>query len=98
VSLKIKNIGKQAGSEVVQLYINDEEASVDRPTKELKSFRKVYLNEGEQKEISFTLNAMSFSFYDVESSNWKIEPGVFNLFLGSSSEDIRQKGRIVIKE
>jgi beta-glucosidase len=94
VSLKVKNIGTRAGSEVVQLYVGDAEATVDRPIKELKAFNKVYLKTDEEKEVTFMLDRSAFAFYDVKTSTWKIEPGFFNILIGSSSRDIRLSGNV----
>ena len=85
----IENIGKVKGSEVVQLYIEDINASVDRPRKELKDFLKVELGIGEIKEVSFKINRKMLSFYDVDSKRWKAEPGKFKLHVGSASDDVR---------
>ncbi|NWF88891.1 MAG: glycoside hydrolase family 3 C-terminal domain-containing protein, partial [Ignavibacteriaceae bacterium] len=89
VSFTIKNIGKVAGAEVAQLYIQDVQASVDRPVKELKRFSKVHLQPGESKIIKFEIDKTALSFYNVERKSWVAEPGDFHLLIGSSSEDIR---------
>jgi len=89
VTATIKNTGKRAGAEVVQLYLNDVEASVDRPIKELKGFAKVYLLPGESKKISLTLTPRDLSFWDVNTNDWLAEPGMFKILLGSSLKDIR---------
>ncbi|MBK7212115.1 MAG: glycoside hydrolase family 3 C-terminal domain-containing protein [Bacteroidales bacterium] len=91
VYLKVKNTGKVAGAEVVQLYVSDKHSKVARPEKELKGFAKVYLEPGEEKEVSFILNSRSFAYYDVPSKAWKVEPGIFKLLAGSSASDIRQQ-------
>jgi beta-glucosidase len=87
-------MGTRAGSEVIQLYVGDVEATVDRPVQELKAFKKVYLKPNEQKEVTFMLDRSAFAFYDVETSAWKIEPGSFNILIGSSSRDIRLSGNV----
>ncbi|RQW01045.1 MAG: glycosyl hydrolase, partial [Calditrichaeota bacterium] len=92
VGLKVTNTGDRPGMEVVQLYVGDKQATVERPDRELKGFRKVYLSAGEEKEIKFTLDRDALSFYDSESSSWKAEPGIFTILLGSSSQDIRLMG------
>lgn len=88
VEVSIKNTGKVTGDEVVQLYINDEYASRTRPIKELKGFKRVTLQPGESKRISFSLSTEQLAFYDKEM-NLIIEPGDFKVMIGSSSEDIR---------
>jgi beta-glucosidase len=96
VSFNIKNSGTVAGTEVVQLYIKDNESSVARPLKELKAFTRVELLPNEEKEVQFTLKPVDFSFFDVETNAWKCEAGKFTIFVGSSSVDIRLKKEIEI--
>lgn len=95
VSFTLKNTGKVSGKEVVQLYISDKECSVERPLKELKYFDKVALSPGESKTISFTIKKPDLSFWDVEESAWKLESGEFEIWIGSSSRDIRLKNSFV---
>ena len=97
VTLKVKNSGKVAGSEIVQLYVADDHSKVARPMKELKGFSKVTLAPGQEKEVSIRLNFRSFAYYDESGKNWKVEAGNFILMAGSSSADIRQKINLVIK-
>lgn len=92
VSLTVRNSGKVAGAEVVQLYVHDEKASVKRPEKELKAFEKVFLKPGESKTLTMNLGADAFSFYDEAKKQWVLEPGSFKVLVGSSSRDIRQTG------
>jgi beta-glucosidase len=94
VMLTVQNNGKKAGAEVVQLYVKDRKSSVKRPIKELKGFEKVFLNAGESKQVSFTLNSDAFSFFDEKSMKWVQEPGAFDILVGSSSADIRSKEKI----
>jgi beta-glucosidase len=88
VTLKVKNTGKIAGKEIVQLYVHDKEAYVSRPEKELKGFVKVALAPGEEKEISFTLDKRSFAYYSKELKDWYVETGDFTIMVGKSSRDI----------
>lgn len=98
VTLEVKNTGKVAGEEIVQLYIKDKICSVDRPEKELKAFGKVKLDVGESKNISFVLNNdNALSFYDVKTKKFITEPGEFDVLIGASSKDIRLKGGVVVK-
>jgi len=87
VTCTLKNTGKYAGSEVVQLYIHDLVASVTRPVKELKDFRKIFLNPGETREVSFTIDKEKLSFYD-QKLEWVAEPGDFTIMIGNSSDHI----------
>ena len=89
VSVQVKNTGDRPGAEVVQLYISDPQSSIDRPAKELKGFEKVWLNPGESKKVSFTIDASALSYYDMSKSAWYAEPGEFQALLGSTSSDIR---------
>jgi beta-glucosidase len=89
VSVAVKNIGKTEGKEVVQLYIGDEKASVARPVKELKAFDKINLLPGEEKQVNFTISIDDLKFYDENKKDWVAEPGKFNVYIGSSSTDIR---------
>jgi len=98
ISFKVKNTGSRAGDEVVQLYIHDRVASVERPVKELKGFKRFTLQADEEKEIIFTLFPEQLAFYD-EFMRLTVEPGVFEVMVGSSSEDIRLSGEFeVLKE
>ena len=89
VSVEVANTGSVDGAEVVQLYIADPEASVDRPAKELKGFEKVFLKAGEKKTVTFEIDAEDLSYFDAEKHEWVAEPGEFQALLGSSSEDIK---------
>lgn len=91
VSFQLKNTGKLAGEEVVQLYLKDKVGSVVRPIIELKDFQKIKLNAGETKELKFSIDKEKLSFYNNELE-WGTEPGDFDLMIGSSSEDIRLRG------
>jgi beta-glucosidase len=89
VSAMVRNSGTMAGKEVVQLFVNDQDSSVIRPLKELKKFKKVNLQPGETKQITFTLTKRDFAYYDVDSQGWRVETGLFNLLVGRSAADIR---------
>ena len=87
VSCRLTNTGKRAGGEVVQLYIRDQFASRARPVKELKGFKRVYLEPGESKVVRFRLISDQLALIDVDG-NLTVEPGEFTVMIGSSSEDI----------
>ncbi|GAB3586339.1 glycoside hydrolase family 3 protein [Hymenobacter daeguensis] len=93
VSFTLTNTGKVAGEEVAQLYLRDPVASVVRPLKELKDFRKVSLKPGESKTITFTIDKDKLAFYNAKLE-WVAEPGKFNLMVGSASDDIRLEGTL----
>jgi beta-glucosidase len=94
VSVKIKNTGKMDGAEVVQLYVHEESPKIDRPEKELKSFKKIFLKVGETQEVVFNLDETAFQYYNEELAKWVIDKGKFDIWLGSSSRDIRQKSTL----
>ena len=96
VSIDIKNTGKVAGKEVVQVYVSDVASRLQRPPKELKAFRKVGLNPGETKTVDFVLDKEALSFYDPELKQWVAEPGEFEILIGSSSRDIRARKKFVL--
>ena len=89
VSVDVENTGSVDGAEVVQLYIADPEASVDRPAKELKGFEKVFLKAGQKKTVTFEIDAEDLSYFDAEKHEWVAESGEFQALLGSSSEDLK---------
>jgi beta-glucosidase len=95
ITVDVANIGKRAGEEVVQLYINDVLASVTRPVKELKAFERIHLKPGEKKTVTFRIPTDSLAFYD-KNMERKVEPGVFKVMIGSSSADIRLEGRFEV--
>jgi beta-glucosidase len=96
VSIDIRNTGKFAGEEVVQLYIRDRVASVVRPVKELKGFQKIYLQPGETKTVQFRLGKKQLAFYN-NKLEWVVEPGEFDIMVGASARDIRGSGVVSIK-
>ncbi len=96
VSFDVKNTGERVGGEVAQVYVTPASAPVPRPTKELKGFSKVFLRPGETKRVSVTLDARSFSFYDVNSKTWRAEPGDYGVLVGRSSEQIELRGKATL--
>jgi len=97
VSVDVTNIGQVAGKEVVQLYIGDDESSVERPVRELKGFRKVALEPGETRTVNFTVTPDMLKFYDPASGCWVLEKGSFTVYIGSSSTDIRTTARFEVR-
>ncbi|NBC82838.1 MAG: beta-glucosidase BglX [Bacteroidetes bacterium] len=87
VMVDVTNVGDVAGEEVVQLYIQDEVASLVRPVKELKGFDKINLRPGESKEVTFTLTDQELGFYNNEGE-YLVEPGKFNVMVGTNSADV----------
>lgn len=96
-TVTVKNTGKRAGAETIQLYIHDVKSSIDRPYKELKGFSKVYLQQGESKDVNITIDQSALSFYDESTSSWKAEPGQFIAMVGNSSDNLKLKYTFSLK-
>jgi beta-glucosidase len=86
VTITVTNDGPYDGAEVVQLYIRDEYASVTRPVKELKAFKRVFLKNGESMEVSFDITPEMLQCFGADNK-WIVEPGDFTIMVGSSSDD-----------
>jgi len=91
VTADVTNIGQREGDEVVQLYLNDVVSSVIAPEKVLRGFRRVHLKPGETRAVAFTLGPDDLALFD-RHGEWRVEPGQFQVMVGSSSENIRLKG------
>ncbi len=89
VYVTVTNTGERAGAEVVQLYVRDPECSTYRPRQELKGFDKVWLAPGDSRQVAITLDQRAFAFWEVDASDWVVEPGRFDIMLGASSQDAR---------
>ena len=96
ISLEVKNLGGYKGDEVVQLYLHDLVSSMAKPVKELKGFRRITLEPGQKRSVSFILDRDTLASYDVDM-NLAVEPGFFEVMIGSSSEDIRLKGSFEVR-
>jgi beta-glucosidase len=96
ISFDVTNTGNRSGSEVVQLYINDVISSVTTPVKELKGFEKVALEPGEKKTVHLKLSPEDLSLFDSDM-HFIVEPGIFEVMVGSSSKDIKLKGEFEVK-
>jgi len=97
VSVDVQNTGGRAGQEVVQLYVRDLESSLARPKKELKAFAKLALEPDETRTVTFVLGQDALSFYDPARGQWVVEPGAFEILVGSSSRDIRLTSCFAVK-
>ena len=97
IALDIQNIGNRAGKEVVQLYIDDVISSVVTPIIELKGFEKVYLEPGENKKVYFQLTSEELFLYNMDM-NRIVEPGTFEVMIGSSCKDIRLRGSFEVMD
>jgi beta-glucosidase len=97
ISVDVTNTGARAGDEVVQLYVHDAAASVQRPIKQLRGFQRVHLEPGQKRSLAFTLAARDLAFWDVTAHGWRVAEGVFELAVGSSSLDIRARSSLVVR-
>ena len=88
ISVDVENVGERPGAEIIQVYISDDECSVDRPPKELQAFEKVHLTPGESKTVSITLDQSSFEFYSTNIHDFITEPGTFTIWIGNSSRNL----------
>jgi len=95
VSFDVRNSGAREGDEVVQLYTRDLVSSVTTYEKNLRGFERVHLRPGETRTVTFTLNDPDLALWD-PSMRFVVEPGMFRVMVGSSSEDIRLKGEFRI--
>jgi beta-glucosidase len=87
-----------AGKEVVQAYVHDAQSSLPRPPRELKAFAKVLLQPGESQTVSLVLDRRAFALYEPYRKQWIVEPGQFEILVGSSSRDIRAVATISLEE
>ncbi|MEU8135751.1 glycoside hydrolase family 3 C-terminal domain-containing protein [Streptodolium elevatio] len=94
VTVTVTNTGDRAGTETVQLYVADPEASVFRPEQELRAFARVTLEPGESTPVTLTLGRRAFAFWHEAVNRWVVEGGVFGLRVGASSRDIRLEGTV----
>ena len=96
VRCTVKNTGQRAGDEVVQLYVRDLLATVARPVMMLEGFKRVHLEPGEAREVSFTLSRAELEMVDANLRR-VVEPGTFRVLIGASSKDIRLRGELVVR-
>jgi beta-glucosidase len=96
VSVEVENSGQRAGDEVVQLYVHQVRSSAKRPVKELRGFERVSLKPGQKQTVNLALAADQLGFYDVKTHGFVVEPGAFEVLIGSSSRDIRGQARFEV--
>lgn len=98
VTCQLTNTGKRDGAQVVQTYVGrDKSGMVDRPEKELKKFEKVFLKAGETKTVSMTLPQEAFTYYNTVDKQFVTDPGTYNIMVGFSSRDIKEKKTVQIQ-
>jgi beta-glucosidase len=95
ISLEVTNTGARAGDEVVQLYVRDRVSALTRPVQELKGFCRVALQPGETRTVTFTLAANQLGYHD-RALRYVLEPGAFDVLVGTSAADIALKGAFAI--
>ena len=88
-TVNVRNTGTRAGAEVVEVYVHDGHAKIDRPAHELKGFQRVELQPGETKAVEFSLDRAALSYWDPAMKAWHADPGTFEIEVGASSRDIR---------
>ena len=96
-TVTVKNTGTRRGAETVQLYIKDIKPIIDRPVKELKGFKKVWLDAGEQQDVDITIDNSALAYYDEATSAWKSDNGEFEALIGNASDNTTLKGRFALK-
>lgn len=97
LEINVKNTGDVAGAEVVQLYIGQEKCKYERPVKELKAFKKVFLESGESQIVKLKVDKNDFKYFNPKLKKWQIDSGKFNLKVGTSSRDIVDEKTITYK-
>jgi beta-glucosidase len=97
VKVDVTNTGKVSGKEVVQLYVRDVQATFARPEKELKAFAKVELKPKQKKTVTFTLDQEAFWHFDSGRNAWHTESGEFEVWVGASSRDVREKRSVILE-
>jgi beta-glucosidase len=98
VEFELSNAGDRAGAEVAEIYVQPIHPGVIRPLKELKGFKKVFLQPGEKQTISIPLDRDAFAYYDVNKKDWVAEKGEYKILIGGSSRDIRLNGAFALPE
>ena len=97
ISFTLKNTGDTPGAETVQVYMSQKKPSVLRPVKELKGFKKVFLQAGEEQVVEIEIPVRSFAFYDEQTADWKLENDSYSLHVASSSKAIQATAKIQVK-
>lgn len=96
VSVDVKNTGERAGDEVVQLYVHAQKSHVKRPTRELRGFTRLTIAPGETAKVTLDLPADKLAYYDEATHQFVVDPGIYDVLIGSSSADIRAKVLVTV--
>jgi beta-glucosidase len=97
VSVAVKNTGRRAGDEVVQLYVKHLDSAVQRPLKELKAFTRVHLAPQEEKTVTLALPASRLAYWNAETDRWVVEKDQIEITVGGSSTDARLRKTIRVR-
>jgi beta-glucosidase len=97
VSFDVKNSGERSGAEVAQFYTHQCNSSTYQPIKSLRAFQRVVLEAGQSKTITLEIPVKQLAYYDMKIHDFRVEPGIFDVLVGSSSEDIRLRGTTSVK-
>ncbi len=97
VSFRVRNTGTRAGSDVAQVYVHDPESVMNRPEKELRGFRKVHLQPGEEQEVSIPLDRRAWEYYTPALHRWVVEEGEYRILVGRSSRDILLEAAVTVR-
>jgi len=97
VKVDVVNTGKVVGKEIVQLYVRDVKSTFARPEKELKTFAKVEIKPGKKETVTFTIDREAFWYFDAEKNSWDTEAGEFEIIVGASSRDLREKRSVMLE-
>lgn len=97
ITFKVKNTGKVSGAEIAQIYVKDKESTIFRPEKELRAFRKIFLDAGEEKTVEITLSKRAFAYYNININDWHVESGEFEILVASCSRDIRLSSTVTVE-
>ena len=96
-TVTVKNTGKRAGAEVVQLYVSDLNTSVEMPVKELRGFQKVMLQPGESRDVTITIGGRAFQYWDENRSDWTTSLGKRTMLVGTASDNLPLKANFTVK-
>lgn len=96
VSVKVKNTGNRAGKTVVQLYVEAPETEVVRPVRELKGFEKIFLEAGEEKTVTFTLDERAFAYWNTLIHDWYAEEGIYKVMIGENADQMCKGEEITV--
>ena len=94
VTAKIKNTGNRTGLETVQLYVGKSDSKILRPAKELRAFKKMTIDAGNESIVKLLIPVKNLAYFDERQMNWVVEPGMYTLMVGSSSQDVKGEVKV----